>query len=143
VAQECTGYVGIGLLFGHVTATPSMKLSWIILSQFRINFLSLKKAGFHLLYKLALPQIGQIFFCAVPKRFKKASDRPPCVEGVRLEEASIGHLEFFLLELGGDFCFFGKQRHLRIGDEWYRVDLVFPHLTLAAIIVRAVEGQVK
>ena len=42
-----------------------------------------------------------------------------------LEEALILHLESFLLELGGDFAFIGRQRRLRIGDEWYRVDLVF------------------
>jgi predicted nuclease of restriction endonuclease-like (RecB) superfamily len=38
-----------------------------------------------------------------------------------LEEALIRHLETFLLELGGDFCFIGRQKRLRIGDEWYRV----------------------
>jgi predicted nuclease of restriction endonuclease-like (RecB) superfamily len=36
-----------------------------------------------------------------------------------LEEALIRHLESFLLELGGDFCFIGRQKRLRIGDEWY------------------------
>jgi len=39
-----------------------------------------------------------------------------------LEEALIRHLEIFLLELGGDFCFIGRQKRLRIGDQWYRVD---------------------
>ena len=42
-----------------------------------------------------------------------------------LEEALIKHLEIFLLELGGDFAFVGRQRRLRIDDEWYRVDLLF------------------
>lgn len=42
-----------------------------------------------------------------------------------LEEALVRHLEKFLLELGGDFAFVGRQRRLRIGDEWYRVDLLF------------------
>ena len=42
-----------------------------------------------------------------------------------LEEALIGHLETFLLELGGDFCFMGRQRRLRVGDRWYRVDSSF------------------
>jgi len=37
-----------------------------------------------------------------------------------LEAALIRHLETFLLELGGDFAFVGRQRRLRIGDEWYR-----------------------
>ncbi len=34
-----------------------------------------------------------------------------------LEEALIHHLETFLLELGGDFCFVGRQKRLRIGTE--------------------------
>ncbi len=42
-----------------------------------------------------------------------------------LEEALIHHLEAFRLELGGDFTFVGRQRRLRVGDEWYRIDLVF------------------
>ena len=35
-----------------------------------------------------------------------------------MEEALIRHLENFLLELGGDFAFIGRQRRLRIGDSW-------------------------
>ena len=38
-----------------------------------------------------------------------------------LEEALISHLETFLMELGGDFCFLGRQKRLRVGDEWYRI----------------------
>jgi predicted nuclease of restriction endonuclease-like (RecB) superfamily len=52
-----------------------------------------------------------------------------------LEEALIGHLESFLLELGGDFCFVGRQRRLRIGDEWYRVDLIFFHRRLRCLVL--------
>jgi predicted nuclease of restriction endonuclease-like (RecB) superfamily len=52
-----------------------------------------------------------------------------------LEEALIRHLEAFLLELGGDFCFIGRQRRLRIGDEWYRVDLVFFHRRLRCLVL--------
>ncbi len=52
-----------------------------------------------------------------------------------LEEALIDHLETFLLELGGDFCFMGRQRRLRIGDEWYRVDLLFFHRRLRCLVV--------
>ncbi len=52
-----------------------------------------------------------------------------------LEEALLKHLEKFLLELGGDFAFVGRQRRLRIGDEWYRVDLLFFHRKLRALIV--------
>lgn len=52
-----------------------------------------------------------------------------------LEEALLRHLETFLLELGGDFCFIGRQRRLRIGDEWYRVDLLFFHRRLRCLVV--------
>ncbi len=52
-----------------------------------------------------------------------------------LEEALLRHLEKFLLELGGNFAFVGRQRRLRIGEEWYRVDLLFFHRKLRALIV--------
>ena len=52
-----------------------------------------------------------------------------------LEEALIQRLETFLLELGEDFCFMGRQRRLRIGDEWYRVDLLFFHRRLRCLVV--------
>ena len=52
-----------------------------------------------------------------------------------LEEALIHHLETFLLELGGDFCFLGRQKRLCIGDEWYRVDLVFFHRKLRCLMI--------
>jgi len=44
-----------------------------------------------------------------------------------LEEALIHQLENFLLELGNDFAFMGRQRRLRVGDQWYRVGLLFYH----------------
>lgn len=52
-----------------------------------------------------------------------------------LEEALIKHLETFLLELGGDFAFVGRQRRLRIGDTWYRIDLLFFHRRLRCLVV--------
>jgi predicted nuclease of restriction endonuclease-like (RecB) superfamily len=52
-----------------------------------------------------------------------------------LEEALLRHLENFLLELGGDFAFIGHQRRLRIGGEWYRVDLLFFHRKLRCLVV--------
>ena len=44
-------------------------------------------------------------------------------------------METFLLELGGDFCFMGRQRRLRIGNRWYRVDLLFYHRGLRCLVV--------
>ena len=52
-----------------------------------------------------------------------------------LEEALIRHLESFLLELGGDFAFVGRQKRQRIGDEWYRIDLIFFHRRLRCLVV--------
>jgi len=52
-----------------------------------------------------------------------------------LEEALIAKLGSFLLELGGDFTFVGRQRRLRIGDKWFRVDLLFYHRRLRALII--------
>lgn len=52
-----------------------------------------------------------------------------------LEDALIRHLEWFLLELGGDFTFVARQKRLRIGDEWYRVDLVFFHRQLRCLVL--------
>jgi predicted nuclease of restriction endonuclease-like (RecB) superfamily len=51
------------------------------------------------------------------------------------EEALIKHLEKFLLELGSDFAFIGRQKRLRIGGEWYRVDLLFFHRKLRCLVV--------
>jgi predicted nuclease of restriction endonuclease-like (RecB) superfamily len=52
-----------------------------------------------------------------------------------LEEALVRQLEGFLLELGGDFTFVGRQRRLRVGDEWYRIDLLFFHRRLRCLVV--------
>lgn len=52
-----------------------------------------------------------------------------------LEEALIQHLADFLLELGDDFAFVGRQRRLRIDDNWFRVDLLFFHRRLKCLLV--------
>ncbi|MDR2254045.1 MAG: PDDEXK nuclease domain-containing protein [Bifidobacteriaceae bacterium] len=53
----------------------------------------------------------------------------------KLEEALVAHLAEFLLELGDDFAFIGRQRRMRIGDSWYRVDLVLLHRTLRSLLL--------
>ncbi|MBC5765136.1 PDDEXK nuclease domain-containing protein [Ramlibacter albus] len=53
----------------------------------------------------------------------------------QLEEALILRLEDFMLELGGDFTFVGRQRRLRIGDTWFRVDLLFFHRRLRCLVI--------
>ena len=52
-----------------------------------------------------------------------------------LEEALIRHLGQFLVELGNDFCFVARQRRLRVGGEWYRVDLILFHRQLRCLVV--------
>jgi predicted nuclease of restriction endonuclease-like (RecB) superfamily len=52
-----------------------------------------------------------------------------------LEDALIHRLEEFLLELGNDFSFIARQKRLRVGDEWYRVDLLFYHRRLRCLVI--------
>ncbi|EAX5084778.1 TPA: DUF1016 family protein [Salmonella enterica subsp. arizonae serovar 13,22:z4,z23:-] len=52
-----------------------------------------------------------------------------------LEEALLNHLMDFMLELGDDFAFVGRQRRLRIDDNWFRVDLLFFHRKLRCLLV--------
>lgn len=52
-----------------------------------------------------------------------------------LEGALIHRLEDFLLELGSDFTFVGRQRRLRIGESWFRVDLLFFHRRLRCLVI--------
>jgi predicted nuclease of restriction endonuclease-like (RecB) superfamily len=52
-----------------------------------------------------------------------------------LETALIQCLTDFLLELGDDFAFVGRQRRLRIDDTWFRVDLVFFHRRLRCLVI--------
>jgi predicted nuclease of restriction endonuclease-like (RecB) superfamily len=52
-----------------------------------------------------------------------------------LEDALIRKLEDFLLELGDDFTFVGRQKRLRLDDAWFRVDLTFFHRTLRCLVL--------
>ena len=52
-----------------------------------------------------------------------------------LEDALIQHLADFLLELGDDFAFVGRQRRLRLDDTWFRVDLLFFHRRLKCLLL--------
>jgi predicted nuclease of restriction endonuclease-like (RecB) superfamily len=52
-----------------------------------------------------------------------------------LEHALIQRLTDFLLELGDDFAFVGRQRRLRLDDAWFRIDLLFFHRRLKALLI--------
>lgn len=82
-----------------------------------------------------------------------ASDRPSVEEEVRdpyvlefldlkdeyseteLEEALVEHLEHFLLELGTGFTFVARQKRIRVGDSWYRIDLLLYHRGLRCLVI--------
>ena len=50
-----------------------------------------------------------------------------------LEEALIRHLEWFLLEMGAGFTFVARQKRIRIGHSWYRIDLMLYHRVLRCL----------
>ena len=52
-----------------------------------------------------------------------------------LEDALIGHLEEFLLELGMGFAFVARQKNLIVGDERFKVDLVLYHMGLHCLVL--------
>ena len=52
-----------------------------------------------------------------------------------LEDAIIQHLETFLLEMGAGFTFVARQKRIRIGDEWYRIDLLLFHRRLRCLVI--------
>jgi predicted nuclease of restriction endonuclease-like (RecB) superfamily len=51
-----------------------------------------------------------------------------------LEDALIEHLETFLLELGAGFTFVARQKRIRIGNEWYRIDLLLFNRRLRCLV---------
>lgn len=52
-----------------------------------------------------------------------------------VEQALVDHIQKFLLELGTGFSFVGRQVQLEVGDQDFRVDLLFYHLRLRAYVV--------
>ena len=52
-----------------------------------------------------------------------------------LEEALVRHLEWFLLEMGTGFTFVARQKRIRVGESWYRIDLLLFHRVLRCLIV--------
>jgi hypothetical protein len=52
-----------------------------------------------------------------------------------LESALVDHVQKFLLELGADFAFVGRQVALAVGDDDFYLDLLFYHLKLRCFVV--------
>lgn len=51
-----------------------------------------------------------------------------------LEEALVDHLQDFLLELGGDFAFLGRQYRITVGGRHHFIDLLFFHRRLRCLV---------
>lgn len=60
-----------------------------------------------------------------PFSFEFLGLRPEAFTENDLENALIGHLQEFLLEMGKGFCFETRQKRMIIDDEYYFADLVF------------------
>ncbi len=52
-----------------------------------------------------------------------------------LEQAIIGHLQSFLLEMGRGFCFEARQKRITFDNTHYRIDLVFYHRILTCHVL--------
>ena len=52
-----------------------------------------------------------------------------------LEQAVIDHLEKFLLELGRGYSFVARQKHFRVDDEHFYIDLVFYNYILKCFVL--------
>ncbi len=51
-----------------------------------------------------------------------------------LEQALLDHLQAFLLELGSDFCFIGRQYRISTGTNHHFLDLLFYHRGLRCLV---------
>lgn len=75
--------------------------------------------------------------------FLNLSEQKPPAE-TKLEDALIGNLEQFLLELGKGFAFVGRQYRLAVNNTNYYADIVFYHIILKCYVVIDLKiGKVK
>jgi predicted nuclease of restriction endonuclease-like (RecB) superfamily len=51
-----------------------------------------------------------------------------------LEQALLNHLQQFMLELGREFCFIGRQFRITIGNRHHYLDLLFFHRRLRCLV---------
>ena len=51
-----------------------------------------------------------------------------------LEDGLVDNIVKFLAEMGGEFCFVGRQYHLEVGGEEFFIDLLFYHRGLKSLI---------
>jgi predicted nuclease of restriction endonuclease-like (RecB) superfamily len=65
--------------------------------------------------------------------FLDLGSRPHLTES-DLEQGLLDHLQAFLLELGSDFCFMGRQVRVSIGTNHHFLDLLFYHRGLQCLV---------
>ena len=70
-----------------------------------------------------------------PFSFEFLDLRPEAFTENDLENALIGHLQEFLLEMGKGFCFEARQKRMIIDDEYYFADLVFYNRVLHCNVI--------
>jgi predicted nuclease of restriction endonuclease-like (RecB) superfamily len=66
--------------------------------------------------------------------FLDLPDSPKLHEN-KLEQAIIDNLQLFLLELGKGFAFVARQKHIRVDDDEFYVDLVFYNFILKCFLL--------
>ncbi len=52
----------------------------------------------------------------------------------QLEQAILNNIRYFLIEMGGDFCFIANQFSIDLNDKEYKVDLLLYHRGLKSLI---------
>lgn len=63
-------------------------------------------------------------FLALPENYSEAD----------LQQALIGNMRRFLIEIGRDFCFVGEQYLVQVGGRDFRLDLLFYHRELQCLV---------
>jgi predicted nuclease of restriction endonuclease-like (RecB) superfamily len=58
----------------------------------------------------------------------------PVYSEADLEASLVEHLQEFLLELGGDFAFLGRQHRITVGGRHHYIDLLFFHRRLRCLV---------
>ena len=61
-------------------------------------------------------------------------DLPPLYSEADLEGGLIQHMTKFLVELGRDFCFVGRQYPIQVGNQDFAIDLLFFNRALGALV---------
>jgi predicted nuclease of restriction endonuclease-like (RecB) superfamily len=83
--------------------------------------------GLKKLYPQVVPMLKDTFFVDFLDLPKKHSEK-------RLQTGILDNLKDFVLELGKDFLFYGKEVPLQVGNSSFKVDLLFFHRGLQCLV---------